>query len=349
MAQTPASPYGNIQTQYASVGTNISGAAGTGGYGAYHMNAGDFVYSLMPYMWSKFIPAMRARGLPVRHLLNVTETVASTGATAKVTIAQNQTPTNLYDGNTKTLNNTPPLVSEVTITDDITNAFGVTDFVTAVTNNQPTLPATVAGALAGLLNGIEEQFITDLIYNVPAGNVVGTFNTALTSTTLSSAQSVLAQNYAPARDFYAMLAPSPNAWDSLVLIPTITWAQVRGAPASSTQNSIVMEVGESYGQNVRYLGGEWSQSVLVPYPTVTVVQCSNIMWDRDALACIIRPPELPMPGLGVIAQNFIDQASGIALQMSQMYNKDVLAQEMVIRTLIGDAPAQPAWSVLIKS
>jgi hypothetical protein len=73
------------------------------------------------------------------------------------------------------------------------------------------------------------------------------------------------------------------------------------------------------------------------------------MWDRDALACIIRPPELPMPGLGVIAQNFIDQASGIALQMSQMFNKDVLSQEMVIRTLIGDAPAQPAWSVLIQS
>jgi hypothetical protein len=349
MAQTPASPFGNTQAQYASVGTNVAGAAGTGGYGTYHMNAGDFVYSLMPYMWSKIVPPLRARGLPFRHVLDVTDAVATTGATAKVTVAQNQTPSNLYDGNSKTLTTAPPLVSEVTITDDIYNSWSVTDFVTAVTNRQPTIPATIAGAVTGLLNAIEEQFITDIIYNVPSTNVVGTYNTALTSTTLSSAQSVLVQNYAPARDFYAMLAPSPNAWDSLIAIPTITWAQIRGAPASSTQDSIVVEAGESYGQNVRYLGGEWSQSQLVPYPTVTVVQCSNIMWDKDALAAIIRPPELPMPGIGVVARNFSDAAAGISLQMSFMYNKDSLAQEMVIRTLIGDAPAQPAWSVLIRS
>lgn len=347
MAQSPASPFGNIQSQYASGAPDVAGAAGTGGYGSYSMNAGDFLYSLMPYMWSKFVPALRARGLPFRHVLDVSDTVATTGVTAKVTVAQNQTPTNLYDGYTKTLNDTPPLVAEVTITDDITNAFGVTDFVSAVINKQPTLPATVAGALVGLLNGIEEQFIVDLIYNVPVANVVSSFNTALTAPILSAGQSTLVKNYAPAEDFYCLLSPTPNAWDSLIAIPTITWAQVRHAGAA--KDSIVLDAGESYGQNVRYLGGEFSQSTLVPYPTVTVIQSSNIMWNKYALAAIVRPPELPMPGIGVVAQNFVDGPSGIALQMSHMYNKDTLAQEMVIRTLIGDAPAQPLWSVLIKS
>ena len=350
MAQSPASPFGNIQTSFASVGTDVAGAAGTGAYGSYSMNAGDYVYSLMPFMWNLFIPALRARGLPFRHILDLSDTAATTGATVKVTVAQNQTPSNLTDGGTKTLNDTPPLVSEVTITDDIYNSFGVTDFVSALINKQPTLPATVAGALAGLLNGIESQFVTDLVYNVPVANDVSSFNTALTAAIISSAQSTLVKNYAPAEDFYCLLSPTPNAWDSLIAIETVTWAQVRGAPATGDKNSLVVEAGESYGQGIRYLGGEFSQSVLVPYPTVsTQIRSSNIMWNRAALAAIIRPPEAPMPGIGVVARNFIDGPSGIALQMSFMYNRDTLAQEMVLRTLIGDAPGQPLWSVLLRS
>jgi len=351
MSQSPASPFGNIQTQYASVGSDVVGAAGSGGYGIspYSMNSGDFVYSLMPFMFSRFVPALRARGLPFKHMLDVTDTVAAVGATAKVTIAQNQTARNLIDGQTKILNDVPPLVSEVTISDDIYNSFGVTDFVSALISKQPTIPATVQGALFGILNSLEEQLVTDLTYNVPAANVVGAYNTALTSATLSSAQSVLVQNYAPAEEYYGLVAPSPNAYDSLIAIPTITWTQTRWAPATGTQNSLVVDDPVTYGQEIQYLGGRWSQSNLVAFPTVTVVECNNIIWNKQALAVIVRPPDLPMPGIGVVARNFVDAPSGIALQMSFMYNKDVLAQEAVIRTMVGDAPGQQLWSCLIKS
>lgn len=346
-----SSPFGNIQSQYASVGTNVAGAAGTGGYGAYSMNAGDFVYSLMPYMWAKFVPALRARGLPFKHILDVSETVASTGATAKVTVAQNLSSNDLSDGSTKVLDDTPPLVAECTLSDDIYVSFGLTDVVASFLNKQPTIPAVLEGALTGLLNDIESQFVTDIIANVPVGNVVGAYNTALTATTLSSGQSKLVQNFAPSQDFYCLVSPTPNGWDQVTQIPNVTYAQNRWAPYGVTgENSMVVAGGDVYGQNIRYLGGEFSQSQLVPFPTVSGnIQSSNVMWNKEALCAAIRPPELPMPGIGVVARNFVDAASGIALQMSWMYNKDVLASEMVLRTIIGDAPAQPAWSVLIKS
>ena len=347
------SPFGNIQTQYASVGSNVAGAAGTGGYGAYSMNAGDFVYSLMPYMWSKFIPALRARGLPFKHILDVSETVATTGATAKVTVAQNLTANNLSDGAIRVLDDTPPLVAEVTLADDITVSFGLTDVVNSFINKQPTLPAVVAGALTGLLNSIEEQFVTDIVANVPAANVVGTYNTPLTATTLSSAQSVLVQNFVPQVDdmFYGLLAPYPNAWDQLVSIPTIVWTQTRWSPTGTGgENSEVVSPGSRYGQDVQYLGGRWSQSTLAPTVMVSgAPYSSNVIWNRFALAAAVRPPEKPMPGIGAIAENFIDAASGLALQMLHTYNYSTLVQEMTLRTIIGDAPGQPLWSVLLRS
>lgn len=349
-----SSPFGNISSQYASANSNTVGYAPGGtqaGYGTYHMNAGDFVYSLMPYMWAKFVPALRARGLPFKHILDVSETVAETGAVAKVTVAQNLTANDLGDGQTKILDNTPPLVAEVAISDDVYVSFGVTDFVSSIINGQPTLPAMVEGALFGLLNDIETQIVTDIIANVPVANVVGSFNSALTATTLSSAQSILVQNYAPSEDFYALVSPTPNGWDSLITIGNIVFAQNLWAPYGRTgENSPTMADAAEYGQNVRYLGGNWSQSQLVPFPTVSgQIHSSNVLWHPAALAVACRAPKPPTPGIGVVARNFVDSRSGIALQMSYMYNKDTLAEEMVLRTLIGDAPAQANWSALIKS
>ncbi len=344
-----AGPFGNTQGQYASSGTHV-GNAGTGAYGSYHMNAGDLQYSLMPRMWSLFVPALRARGLPFKHILDVTNTVAEMGAVVKVTVAQNLTPTNLTDGAVKVLDNTPPLVAECVITDDIQVSFGVTDFTESLLGDQPTIPAVVAGALSGFLNSIEEQFVTDIINNVPAANTVGAYNTALTAGTLSAAQSVLVNNYAPREAFYSLIAPTVNAWGQLTEIPGITYQQVRMAPATGAENSMLVASGEEYGQDIKYLGGLFSQSQLVPTIAVSGVnESTNIMWNRQALAAVVRAPKLVEQGLGVLTQNFTDPESGVTMQFLRNYNWQYLAPEMTIRSLIGDCPAQPLWSVAILS
>ena len=343
------SPFGNYQSQFEAV-PSIVGQAGTGTYGSYHMNTGDFIYSLLPYMWSKFVPALRQRGLPFRHLLDVSNEVATTGASVKVTVAQNLSANSLSDGSTRVLDDTPPNVAEVVLADDITVSFGMTDVVRSFINKQPTVPAVMAGAAAGLLNAIEEQLIADLAANVPAANVVGAYNTALTAATISGGQSILAQNFYPQEDWYGLVYPSTNAWDSLIAIETITWIQTREAPATGTEASMVITPGGAYGQNIRYLGGIFSQSALVPAVNVSgVLNVSNLLWSNSALAVAVRPPEPPVPGTGAMGQNFTDVPSGISLQMLQTYNFQTLAPEMTLRTLIGDAPAQPIWSVIMKS
>jgi len=312
----------------------------------YNMNLIDFADLTMKYMWSQFLPAFRARGLPFRYVLDVSDTIATTGQTAKVTVAQVQSAHTLEDGGVKTLNDTPPLVAEVTFTDTIYNSFGVTDLVKSILAGQPTIPAVVQGAVFGVLNDIEQQIVTDIINNVPAGNYVGSPGTNLTQDVADEAQNVLVQNYAPRADFQCFMAPTNGAWNQLIKIPTVTWAQLRGA----REDSPLIAPGAQYGQQVQYNGGLWSQSQLVSYPNVSgTIQSQNPMWMREALAVAIRVPELPMAGVGCIARNFVNQESGIALQFLWMFNRDTLAEEMVVRSIIGTAAAQPAWSALIQA
>jgi hypothetical protein len=321
------------------------------GYGSYHINIGDLLSSLMSYMWRGFVPAMRARGFPARHCLDVSETVAETGQTVKVTVAQNMTATNLADGGTRSGANTPPAVADVSLTEDFVVTFGITDFLGSMIAGQPTQPAMFAGAIAGLLNAIESTIVADLIANVPVANVIGTLGTALTGDDLRACQNMLVQNYAPPRDYRALLAPTPGAWGKFIQEATVVYAQERGwKNGESGRESPIVQIGDTYGQEVQWNGGVWTQSQLVPYPSVSgTVQSANVVFDRAALAIAIRPPKLPTAGLGAIARNFVDPVSGIALQMLLWYNGTQYAEEMTVRTLFGDAAAQPLWSALLNA
>ena len=310
----------------------------------YNMNITDFADNLMTFMWNQFVPAFRARGLPFKYVLDVSSTIAETGQTAKVTIAQVQGANTLEDGGIKTLNDTPPLVAEVTFTDTIYNSFGVTDLAASLLAGQPTIPAVVQGAVFGVLNDIELQIVTDIINNVPAANVVGTPGVNVTQDTIDQAQNILVQNYAPRADYQGFVAPTTGAWGQFIKVPNITWAQVRGYQ----ENSPLIDPGVKYGQDVIYNGGRWSQSQSVAYPNVSgTIHSSNPVWMREALAVAVRVPKAPMDGIGCIARNFYDDESGIALQFLWMFNKDTLSEEMVVRSIVGTAAAQPAWSALI--
>jgi hypothetical protein len=310
------------------------------------MTSTDLQYSMMKYLWSQFVPAFRARGFTRKSVLDVSSTVAETGQTAKVTIAQKMTAANLTDGATKVLTDLPPLVAEVSLTQDIYNAFGVTDLAASLIAGQPTLPAIVQGAMNGVLDAIEEVIVTSIADNVPSANTIGSSSAAMTEALAIQAGNLLVQNYMPQEAYYGLLAPTAGAWGAFSQIDRVSWAQIRG-PA---QNSLVIGPPDSFDYEVQYNGGLWSRSQLVQAVTVSgSSECANIVWHPMASAVAIRPPKLPTVGVGCIARNFLDAKSGIALQMSTLYNKDTLSEEMVIRTLLGVAPCQVAWSAMIVS
>ena len=310
------------------------------------MTSTDLQYSMMKYLWSQFVPAFRARGFTRKSVLDVSSTVAETGQTAKVTIAQKMTAANLADGGTKVLTDLPPLVAEVSLTNDIYNAFGVTDLAASLIAGQPTLPALVQGAMNGVLDAIEELIVTSIADNVPSANTIGTSNAALTEALCIQAGNLLVQNYMPQEEYFALLAPTTGAWGAFSQIDRVSWAQIRGYD----QKSLVIGDPRNFDFEVNYNGGLWSRSQLVQAVTVSgLSECANIVWHPMASAVAIRPPKLPTVGVGCIARNFVDAKSGIALQMSTLYNKDTLSEEMVIRSIVGCAPAQVSWSALIVS
>ena len=319
------------------------------GYGSYHINIGDIASALMTYMWAGFVPALRARGFPARHCLNVSDTVAETGQSVKVTIAQNMTPSNVADSATPTGSSTVPTVATVSLTEDLLVKFNITDFLAALINGQPTTPAMFAGATAGMLNALETTIVTDILAAVPVANEIGSLGTAITADSFRAAQNVLVQNYMPPRDYHALLSPTAGAWGKFIQETTVVYAQERGwKPNQTGQESPIIEAGERYGQEVAWNGGIWTQSQLAPYPTVSgTIQSQNPVFDKDALAIAIRVPKTPTPGLGVVARNFYDEASGIAMQLLWWYNGATYAEEMTMRLLFGDASVQPLWSAVI--
>jgi hypothetical protein len=198
----------------------------------------------------------------------------------------------------------------------------------------------------GVLDAIEQTIITNIADNVPSANVIGTASSAITEANAIQAGNLLVQNYMPQEAYFALLAPTAGAWGAFSQIDRVSWAQIRGF----NQNSLVIGAPESFDYEVNYNGGLWSRSQLVQAVTVSgASECANILWHPMASAVAIRPPKLPSVGVGCIARNFVDAKSGIALQMSTCYNIQTLSEEMVIRTLLGCAPAQVAWSSMIVS
>ena len=301
--------------------------------------------SLMTYIWSRFVPAFRARGFQKRAFLDVSDTIATTGYTAKVSVGQVMPSNLLSDGNTRVLSDLPPAIASVTLTQDRLVAFGLTQLVRAFIDGQATLPSMIDAAIAGLLNDMQEDIVSTLIANVPVGNVVGTYGANASETTFLAAVSGLIQNYMPQETYYGLLAPTAGAFDQFMQVKTVTWAQVRG----STQDSPVIG-GPRFDQQINWNGGEWSASQLVPAPTVSgAIHASNVVWHPAAVAIAMRPMLIPEDGTGCKARNFTDPLTGVSVQLLQQWNIQSQASELVLKVLYGMASAQAQWSYLIKS
>lgn len=312
------------------------------------MTSTDLVNSLMTYIWSRFIPAFRARGFPRQGVLDVSEAVATTGQSVKVTVGQVMPSSLLSDGNTRVLTDLPPLVADVTLTQDRYVAFGLTQLVSAFIAGQATLPALIDAALSGLLNDMEIDIIANVVANAP--NSVGSFGTPITAATLISAFTTLVNNYMPQETYHGLLAPTAGAVTPFAQISNIVYAQERGSNRAGAGSELSLSAAppESIMQDVSYMGGLWSASQLVPAPTVSgAVQASNIVWHPKALAVAMRPMPIPTSGIGAVARNFVK--GDVAIQMLQQWNINTQSEELVLKVLYGMAAAQPAWSCKVLS
>jgi hypothetical protein len=297
----------------------------------------------MTYLWSRFVPAFKARGFDKLSVLDVSDTVATTGYTAKVSVAQVMPSNLLSDGNSRVLSDLPPAIASVTLTQDRLTAFGLTQLVQAFINGQATLPAMVDAAISGVLNDMQEDIISTIIANVPVANTSGSYGSAITESSALAAVTGLVANYMPQEPYKALLAPTAGAWGTFAQIKSAVWAQVRGYQ----QDSPVIGNARSFDQ-IAWQGGEWVQSQLVPAPTVSAaVHSSNPVWHPAAIAVAMRP--MPVPTGGPIARNFVDPVTGCSVQMITQWNLLSQSEELVVKVLYGMAPAQAQWSWLIKA
>ena len=299
--------------------------------------------SLMTYIWSRFVPAFKARGFNKQSILDVSDTVATTGYTAKVSVAQVMPSNLLSDGNSRVLSDLPPAIASVTLTQDRLTAFGLTQLVQSFINGQATLPAMVDAAISGVLNDMQEDIISTIIANVPVANVCGTYGSNPTEATFLAAVTGLVQNYMPQETYYGLLAPTAGAWAQFAQIKSAVWAQVRGYE----QDSPVIAGARGFDQSINWNGGEWSQSQLVPAPTVSAaIHSSNVVYHPAAIAVAMRP--MPIPTGGPIARNFTDPTTGVSVQMITQWNLLTQSEELIVKVLYGMAAAQAQWSWIIK-
>lgn len=311
--------------------------------------ATDLVDSLITYMWSRYVPAFKARGFNRQSILDVSDTIASTGYAAKVTVAQTMPSALLSDGSDRVLSDLPPVVADVVLTQDRVTAFSLSAYVEAFINGQPTLPAMVDAAMSGVINDFQEDLITTLIANVPAANIIGSYGVALGETQFIDAVSTLITNYMPNERYYALLAPTAGAYNEFMQIDRVTFAQIRRNGSGFVETSAVIADPSTYSSDIDYNGGSWSASQLVPAPTVSAtVHSSNIAWHPAALAVAMRPSIIPTLGTGAVARNKIDEKTGASIQFLQQWNGTKQSEEMVVKSLYGMAPAQPQWSVLLR-
>jgi hypothetical protein len=309
----------------------------------------DLTNSLITYIWSRFVPAFKARGFNKNSVLDVSEQVVSTGYATKVTVAQVMPSQLLSDGNTRVLSDLPPAVTDVVLTQDRYTAFGLTQLVSAFIAGQATLPAMIDAAISGLLNDTQEDIVSTIINNAP--NSVGTYGVAATETTFIEAVSTLIQNYMPQERYYGLLAPTAGSYDQFMQLNRVTWAQVRGWNANETgRESPVIDSPATYGTDIDYNGGLWSASQLVPAPTVSnAVYASNVAWHPAAVAVAMRPMPIPTLGVGAVAHNKVDMRTGAAVQFLTQWNYNTQAEELLCKVLYGVSPAQSQWSCLIKA
>lgn len=291
----------------------------------------------------QFISALRNRVRVLNYVRSVGDALANGGDTVRVPIAPTVASFLMTDGQSVVMDDTAGTTASVVLNRHRQVAFGETLMAMAKTANTPQMAVEMQSRLYGLFNDIESDVMSAAITGFVT-NVFGTYNTPITEANFVAAIGSIMNNKAPQdKPIMAFVAPNANGWQALAQIADFSQASARGyqmmSPTLANGNPA------DYGVMVPWHGTYVSASNNV---NVIGTSTNNVLLYPDALCVAFRA--IPIPNNEAVeAANFVDSDSTIAFQIIKSWNKDRLANEIVIHALYGYAVGRDAWGCLLKS
>lgn len=286
-----------------------------------------------------FVKSARNWGGPLKYVMDVSPNVASFGNKVGVRVAANVNSRLLSDGSSKVLDDDTGTTVDVTLNRTRYTSFGVTDVVAAMDGNA-TKQSLISSRMAGLLNGIEEDVLSVATSSFTTNTAQGTYNTAITEAAfMASVQSVLGQRPPADGNIVALIRSGTTSYGALLSLASFSYALNTGLGVGA-------QVSQNMGQG-RPFHGAWTY--MTQAMPISGTSTDNLIFHRSAIALAMRNIEVPVAGLGVIAENFVDEASGVTYQIRLQYDKNTMAQEFVVSVLYGYAVTKDAYGCQLKS
>ncbi len=294
---------------------------------------------LLRFVSDQFVRSARNWGAPLKYVMDVSPNLAEKGQKVGVRVAANVNSRLLTDGSSTVLDDDTGTTVDVTLNRTRYTKFGVTDVAAAMDGNA-TKASLIASRMAGLFNGIEEDVMSVATSSFTTNTAQGTYNTAITEAAFMAAvQSVLSQRPPNDQNIVALVRSGTTSYGALLSLQSFSFALNTGLGVGA-------QVSANMGQG-RPFHGAWTY--MTQAMPLSGTSTDNLIFHRSAIAVAMRNIEIPMAGLGVVAQNFVDEASGVTYQVRLQYDKNTMAQEFVVSVLYGYAVTKDAYGCQLKS
>jgi hypothetical protein len=185
--------------------------------------------------------------------------------------------------------------------------------------------------MIAVAEGLETD-IANLYTNLTANTDVGTGNTALTESTIDSAEKTLFDAKVPEAERKALVLSS-QGYSDVRQISRFTETRTNGDGSAIVSG----KVGEIKNFDVY-------RSQFIAKPSTTTY---NLAFARDAFALVMRRLPSPLPGTGAVAE--YGELGNFGMRIVMSYAPDTLAQQFTVDCLYGVAVLRNTHGVRVLS
>ncbi len=291
--------------------------------------------SLLTFFLTAFRSQKRQIGRPLNYVnMQASAELSAQGQTITIPLYPTTSSYLLTDGASVTLDNTVGSSVSLSLNRHRVHKFSMTEVSQALDGNK-TQEGLMLGRISGFLNDVE----TDVMSLATSGfttNVVGTYGSAMTEVNLVAAMTAFYDNLPPEEMPTALVRHGTTSWGALLQLAAFRDYQVTGV-TSPTANMTYMANG---------VGRYGAQFVVTQAMPKNGSNTDNLIFHRNALCVGMRSLPTPPAGLGVYAQNTIQD--NVAFQLLVNFNSDRIATEFTLHALYGYAVGKEPWGVLFK-
>lgn len=274
------------------------------------------------YLSDLVVRARKNRGGPLRMVTDVSADIEEQGASCQVWSAPNLTSRTLNDGASIVRDDDTGSSATVTINRLRYSAFAMTT-VAAAMGGDAIAQGRLESAIAAVINGTEEDVLS-LVSGFANNATAGTGNTALTEAEMVEASQVLDTAKIP-KPYFGLIRPDAKGWYALTQLANFTAADHTGLSNPKFEDGM--------GAGRLWHGVRWYPCHAVNKSGTTTY---NFVFNPQAVAVAFRMPVAPNTNAAQ-AYNIVDVESGIAFQIVEQYDRDTMANELVVRVLYGYA------------